>query len=45
MATHRMQIDARYFSINIRQLYGVMIKFGGYSIRIAQIDDEIKKKN
>ena len=44
MATERMQIDASYLPINISQLYAVMTKFGGYSVGIAQIDDQIKEK-
>ena len=44
MATQRMQIDASYLPINISQLYAVMIEFGGYSIGIAQIDEETKEK-
>ena len=39
-----MQIDARYLPISICRLCGGMKGFGGYSIEIAQIDDEIKEK-
>ena len=44
MATERIQIEARYLPINIWQLYGVVIKFGGYLVGIAQIDDKIQEK-
>ena len=44
MDTQRMQIGARYLPINVWQLFGVVIKCGGYSIKIAQFDDEIKEK-
>ena len=30
--------------LNICQFYGGLIKFGGYSVGIAQIDDEIEEK-
>ena len=33
-----------YLKLNICRIYGGMMKFGGYSIGIAQIDDEIKEK-
>ena len=34
-----MQIDARNLPTNIWRIYGVMTKFGGYSIGIAQNDE------
>ena len=36
--------DARYLPLNICRLCSGMNKFGGCSIRIAQIDDESKEK-
>ena len=45
MATQRLQIDERHWPKNIWRLCGGMKKFGGYSIGIAQTDDEIKEKS
>ena len=42
--TIRRQSCRLYLGLNICRLYGGMMKFGGYSIGIAQINDEIEEK-
>ena len=42
--TTRQQNWKSYLGLNICRLCGDMTKFGGYSIGIAQIEDEIKEK-
>ena len=42
--TIRRQSCRLYLRLNICRLYGSMMKFGGYSGGLAQIDDEIQEK-